>query len=374
MTNSSLSSSTPRLSAYAGNDLASTRDIPVPDQFAEVPTLALPEPRALATGECGPRAVSATVRKAGSVASCRAYRFRVASSAAIDGTMELFGEMSTQHEIDEDSTLILLLAGGSNNSSYWDWPLDPERHSFVRHATNAGFVTLNLDRPGYGKSDRPDPTRMDFRAQAEAVRQVMAQLKSGAIGHRFKKVVVNGNSMGGMVAWHSVVDPSPADAVIVSGVGHGLSDLAMDMVLNALQPVEEHPSFGLGCGLLPGYFIRRLSPALPASGHDLYTLLFQDTVMLAELKAIKPDSENVEITKGIRVPVLFALGRHDLRWCTTTGDCSTDPVFLNEPQKYRPETDVTTFLVPEAGHLINKDPGAHFFFEKTIAWLQERGF
>jgi len=188
------------MSAYAGHGGASAQATPAMEPLAQAPAMSLPEPRALAEGDFGPRAVSASVNKAGTGISCRAYRFRVAAPAAPGGAMELFAEMATRHAIDEDSTLILLMAGGSNNGSYWDWPLDPERHSFVRHATRAGFVTLNLDRPGYGKSDRPDPTRMDFRQQADAIRQVVAQLKSGALGHRFKRVIVNGHSMGGMVA------------------------------------------------------------------------------------------------------------------------------------------------------------------------------
>ncbi|WP_342131256.1 alpha/beta hydrolase [Hydrogenophaga sp. OTU3427] len=373
MTTSSLFTASPRLSTYSGHRVATTHMESAADaQPAQ--TISLPQPPAAAPGALGTREVSASVRKAATGASCKAYRFRVATTATPSGTMELFAEMATQHEIHEDSTLILLMAGGSNNGTYWDWPLDPARHSFVKHATGAGFVTLNLDRPGYGKSDRPDPTLMDFRCQADAIRQVVVQLKSGAIGHKFKRVIVNGHSMGGMVAWHTAVHPTPIDAVIVSGVGHGLSDMAMDAVRHALQPVEEHPSFGLGSGLEPGYFIKRLSPDVPTSAHDLYTTLFQDTVMLAELQAIKPDSENLAITRGIRVPVLFALGRRDLRWCTTTGDCATDPVYVDEPENYTEGTDVSAFIVPEAGHLINKDPGAPFFFEKVIAWMQLRGF
>lgn len=366
------SGAAPRMYAYTGDRSATPPVMPAANLPS--PALHLPQPPALAPGAFGPREVSDSVLKASTGASCKAYRFKVATTADPSGAMELFAEMATQHEIREDSTLILLMAGGSNNGSYWDWPLEPDKHSFVKHATAAGFVTLNLDRPGYGKSDRPDPKVMDFRHQADAIRQVVAHLKSGAIGHRFNRVIVNGHSMGGMVAWHVAVHPTPADAVIVSGVGHDLSSMAMDAVFNALQPVEEHPCFGLGSGLEPGYFIKRLSSELPTSGHDFYTTLFQDTVMLAELHAIKPDSEDYGITRGIRVPVLFALGQQDLRWCTTTGDCATDPVFVDEPGKYLEDTDFTAFIVPEAGHLINKDPGAIFFFEKAILWMQSRGF
>lgn len=363
---------TPRLSSYSGDRETSS------PATAHAPTLQaplqLPTPPDFEPGAPGPRAASPSVFKAATGASYRAYRFRVTSPTDPDDTLELFGEMATQTDIRDDSTVVLLLAGGSNNGTYWDWPLEPALHSFVKHATDAGFVTLNLDRPGYGKSDRPDPTTMDFRRQADAIRQVVEHLKSGAIGHKFRRVVINGNSMGGMVAWHAAAHPTPADAVIVSGVGHDLSTKAMGAVSNALQPAEEHPSFGLGSGLAPGYFIKRLSPDLPATGHDFYTTLFQDTVMLAELRSIQTDSQDHSITRNIHVPVLFALGRHDLRWCSTTGDCETDPVFLQEPRYYREETDFTAMLIPDAGHLINKDPGAGFFFEKAIDWMQSRGF
>lgn len=372
MATASPSPDTQRLSAYTNH----LKPAPSGDHAAgSLPEpLPLPEPPPLAPGSPGARAVSASVRKAATGVSCRAYRFRVTTGGDGSDTMELFGELAIQHPLREDSTLVLLMAGGSNNTTYWDWPLHPERHSFVKHATAAGFATLNLDRPGYGKSDRPDPTTMDFRTQARAIRQVVEQLKNGAVGHRFKRVVVNGHSMGGMVAWHTAVHPSPADAVIVSGVGHDQPGMSMDAVFAAVQPVEEHPSYGLGTGLRPGYFVKRLSPDLPATGHDFYTSVLQDTVMLAELQAIKPDSEDYAITRGIRIPTLFAIGQHDLRWCCTTGDCATDPVFVKEHEKYAPGTDLTRFIVPQAGHLINKDPGAGFFFEKTIAWMVSRGF
>lgn len=372
MTATSTPPGTRRLSAYTTHTATAAHR--TPDIGGRAEALLLPDPVPVAPGAPGARAVSASVLKRSTGASYRAYRFRVATQDDGGGTMELFGEMATQHPLRDDSTLVLLLAGGSNNTTYWDWPLHPERHSFVQHATAAGFVTLNLDRPGYGKSDRPDPTTMDFRTQAQAIRQVVEQLKNGAVGHRFRRVIVNGHSMGGMVAWHTAVHPTPADAVIVSGVGHDQPGMSMDAVFNAVQPVEEHPSYGLGTGLLPGYFVKRLSPELPATGHDFYTSLLQDTVMLAELQAIKPDSEDYSITRGIRIPTLFAIGQHDLRWCCTTGDCATDPVFVNEHQKYAEGTDFTRVLIPDAGHLINKDPGAGFFFEQAIGWMKARGF
>lgn len=336
--------------------------------------IALPEPPRLTQENARGARASSTVRYGKiSDASCRAYRFPVRMPGT-DEAIELHGELATRLPLDQISCLQVLLAGGSNNGSYWDWPLEPEAHSFVRHATKHGFATLNLDRPGYGKSEHPDPTRTDFASQGDAVRQVVRQLKEGALGHSFKKVVLNGHSMGGMVAWHAASGSDLVDAVIVSGVGHNLSDEAMRYVNANIVPIEEHPSYGLGLPWAPGYFARPISDHPPTDAVDFLTCMLQDTVMAAELFSMVPDSRNAAITRGIRAPVLFALGEKDLRWCTTTGDCRTDPAFLEEAKYYQSDVDFTSCVVPNCGHLTNKDPGAYQFFETVTDWLRRRGF
>lgn len=360
---------TEKLASYS---MRGTVEIPTREErIPPVEPVALPQPPGLPAGRRSPRATSDTVWRTTSAAWCRSYRFPV-HLPHTDGAIELHGELATQVPLDKVSSIQVLLAGGSNNGSYWDWPLEPEAHSYVRHATARGFATLNLDRPGYGKSDRPDPTRTDFAAQGEAVRQVVQQLKDGSLGHRFDKVVLNGHSMGGMVAWHAASGSELADAVVVSGVGHNLSDEAMMFVNANAVPVEDHPMFGLGVPWPKGYFARPISQVPPATAVDFYTCMLQDTVMAAELSAIVTDSRNPDITRAIRVPVLFALGEKDLRWCTSTGDCRTDPAFLDEARFYEPGVDFTSFLVPDCGHLTNKDPGAHHFFERVTSWLRDR--
>ncbi|MDO8776284.1 MAG: alpha/beta hydrolase [Burkholderiaceae bacterium] len=336
--------------------------------------ISLPDPVAVAGINGQPKATSGTTNKTNSGASCRTYKFPVRLDPQSDETIEVSGELATRRPLGEDTTIQVLLAGGSNNGAYWDWPLEPEVYSYVRHATIEGFATLNLDRPGYGKSDHPDPTKLDFSVQGYVVQQVIEYLKEGALGHKFKRVVLNGHSMGGAVAWRAASGYSGVDAVIVSGVGHNIADSAMQAVHGALEPIETHPGYGLGTGWAPGYFIRRLTPDLPKSAAEWYTAMLQDTVMIAELKAIVSDSKDYSITRNINVPILFALGQRDLRWCTSTLDCATDPAFLLEPDYYKPDADFSAFIVPNAGHLTNKDPGARFFFERVTTWLRERGF
>ncbi|WP_454763609.1 alpha/beta hydrolase [Cupriavidus campinensis] len=360
-----------KIAAYSGAKAVELKQSNISiDEFENLSGLELPE------GGSGlpVRATSKTVFDKSSGVFYRTYKFSVKLDPDSEERTELHGELATTQDITANTTVQVLVAGGSNNGIYWDWPMNPEVHSYVRYATKMGFVTLNLDRPGYGKSDRPNPELMDFATQGYMVGQVIDQLKQGALGHKFSKIVLNGHSMGGMVAWHCASKHHGADAVIVSGVGHNLSEEAMRIVRAAVQPIENHPGYGRGMGWEPGYFARTMSSKVPESAVDLFTLLLQDTVMIAELNTMERDSKDYSITENIRVPVLFALGQYDKRWCVSAGECSLDPVFLNESKYYSPEIDFTSFIVPQAGHLINKDPGAPIFFQAVSEWLQKRGF
>ncbi|MGT2509387.1 alpha/beta hydrolase [Cupriavidus basilensis] len=360
-----------RIATYSGaKDVDSRQPTASNEDFENVLNLDLPAGKS----NFPVRFTSKTVFDKKSGIFYRTYKFSVKLNPNSEERVELHGELAATEDITADTTVQLLLAGGSNNGIYWDWPMNSEVHSYVRYATKLGFATLNLDRPGYGKSDRPDPQLMDFATQGYMVGQVIDQLKEGALGHKFSKVVLNGHSMGGMVAWHCASKHRGVDAVIVSGVGHNLSAEAMGIVRAAAQPIEDHPAYGRGMGWAPGYFARAMSPNLPESAVDLFTLLLQDTVMIAELNTMERDSKDYSITENIRVPVLFALGQYDKRWCVSASECSLDPVFLNEGKYYFPGVDFTSFIVPQAGHLINKDPGAPIFFQAVSEWLQKRGF
>ena len=320
-----------------------------------------------------PRATSDATNVTNSGAWCRTYRFPVKMSPTSTDCYEVFGDFCTNQPLTDETTVQILLAGGSNNTTYWDWPLDPDNHSYVRHATRSGFAVLNVDRLGYGKSDHPDPTKIDFPVGGYVVHQLVQYLKEGALGHKFKKVVLNGNSLGGMVAWYAASQHQSADAVIVSGVGHNFSELALKAVLSAVQPVEENPRYGRGLGWKPGYLVRTLTPTAPESGHDWYTEYLGDTVTIAELQTLMDASRDYSITRNIKVPVLFAMGHHDVRWCTTTGDCTTDPVFTTESSYYGPLARFESFIVPNSGHLTNKSLGAKVFYEKIDTWLHSHG-
>src|SRR5262245_18319792 len=49
----------------------------------------------------------------------------------------------------------VLVHGGSYNQTYWDWPQDGAKYSYVRRALADGRATFAYDRLGVGKSSKP---------------------------------------------------------------------------------------------------------------------------------------------------------------------------------------------------------------------------
>jgi Lysophospholipase len=336
-------------------------------------------------------------------ASCQAYHFTVRQSPSGD-PHQVYGELCARGEVTEDTPVQVLLHGGAYDHSYWDWPYKPEKYSYVRHATQAGFATLNLDRLGYGRSDRPDPERLGFEAGAEVVHQVVRYLRDGALGPRFRTVVLNGHSMGGLVAERAAAHGG-VDAVIISGIGPDVGGDAEDEEDEAGGPAGEGPGGASGQGdpyypfhpatqdpkfadasWAKGYYTTRpgTRPAIflaegtyeqPVAG---YEESLKDTLTAAELRAVRggPDDEDDPGERGERggsrreatesaaprVPTLYALGRKDLIACARTRDCAAIPGMRD-----------AAYLVPRSGHSINVSKGAPDFFRHTISWLAGQG-
>jgi pimeloyl-ACP methyl ester carboxylesterase len=150
-------------------------------------------------------------------AQCRDYWFPVTQTAGDSTTYRVFGRLCASGS-PESRTVQVLLHGGTYNHTYWDWPLDPARYSYVEAATRAGFATLALDRLGYGYSDHPASWAMDYDANAWVVHQVVQYLRGGAVGRPFERVMLVGHSVGGFTTFTAAGRyPHDADGIIVSG-------------------------------------------------------------------------------------------------------------------------------------------------------------
>ncbi|GAA5176190.1 alpha/beta hydrolase [Pseudonocardia eucalypti] len=322
--------------------------------------------------------VSAEPAESPSGADCKNIWFRVRQFASAPANQRVFGQLCHRGELSADTPVQILIHGGSYNHAYWDWPYQPGKYSYVDAATKAGFATLNIDRLGYGHSDHPNPLTLDFNVAGFVTHQLVQALRSGEVGPKFRKVVLNGHSMGGLTAQHAASEFHDVDAVIVTGVGHNFAPKGIAQVADKFYPADIDPKF-LGRGYPPGYLTTLpgnraktfVAPAKYDPKIEAYEERLKDTLSPTELTGITADSYNHSITRNIRVPVLYAIGQHDLIWCPTTQDCNTDPQARDEANYYRKGL-YTRYVVPGSSHSINVTLAAPDFYRETFRWLAEQ--
>jgi len=108
---------------------------------ALVALLALPLITGAAAGGSGPPGGSAGAAKH----HCRRLRLPVAVAAGQPASYQVAGTLCTPGST-RGRTLQVLVPGAGVDQHYWDFPYRPERYSYVRAATSAGYATLNIDR------------------------------------------------------------------------------------------------------------------------------------------------------------------------------------------------------------------------------------
>lgn len=312
-------------------------------------------------------------------ADCKDLSFPVRQFEGDQNVQQVFGQFCSRGEIDESTPVQVLIHGGSYNHAYWDWPYESDKYSYVAAATQQGYATLNIDRLGYGRSDRPLPVTLDFRVAGYVTHQLVQYLRAGAVGPQFQKVILNGHSMGGLTAQREASAYKDVDGVIVTGVGHNFAPKGIAQVADKFYPADLDSRFQ--GKIPPGYLT-----TLPGNRADTFVRpgdydpgiepveeQLKDTLSPTELTGITTDSYDASITRGIEAPVLYALGQHDLIWCPTTEDCNTDPQFAAEGSFYGPEAEYTSYVVPDSSHSVNVTKSAPQFYQETFRWLDDKG-
>lgn len=303
---------------------------------------------------------------------CRDVMF-TPSVASVDDA-QLHATVCSSRPLADGLPVQILLHGGAYDHRYWDWPHDPERYSYVLAAVRRGYVTVNLDRLGYGASTRPDGRRLTFEMGAEAVIGVILALEDGDLGMQPGPIILNGHSMGGIVAEHVAARHEGIAALIVSGLpnipaGHHDDD-----------DRQGGPPRGDGPPFVPAVSDPRFATEPWAEGYmttapGVRTRLFhaegmvdpeiaeleeawKDTLSQAELTSVMSGGSHRPAFTG---PALYVLGRHDAIACQGQ-DCAAR--FAG--------TD-WHLIVDGAGHSLNLSLAAPTFFDATFDWLQAQG-
>lgn len=283
-------------------------------------------------------------------------------------------------------TVQLLVHGITTNHLYWDFPIDNAYYSYVRAATAAGYATFNVDRLGAGASTRPPSPAVNISSGTVALHSVVQQLRSGAVGRAFSRVLWVGHSFGAMLAWTEVARYHDVDGVIVTGALHNVSpSFVQNALATASIPANLDPHFA-GLGLDDGY----LTTLSGTRGNLLYFAptadprviavdeANKDTVTLAELATglplIQAPDANTSPSRLIDVPVLDVIGQHDADFCAADAvDCSSlESVQRIEAPYYSPEAQLQIILVPATGHALNLHRTAPLWYAVGLTWALHR--
>jgi pimeloyl-ACP methyl ester carboxylesterase len=312
--------------------------------------------------------------KSGSGATCGDYMFQVSLSAGQPKSYHLFGRLCHQGAV-EGKTLQVLVNGGTYDHTYWDFPYAPGKYSYVKWASDAGYVTLNLDRLGYGYSSHADPLGSNFAMQGWAVHQVIQEIRAGQLGANFYRIVLAGHSMGSFTAWDEAGTYHDVDGVIITGAEHTANPVKLSQVIAAiLEPAQLDARFaslplgyfttfpGMRCQTL--FYLPNTDPNVCAEDEAT-----KSTVSTAEIADIAPAVLNTTLSDSINVPVLMVDGQYDTFYCL--GSC-TDEYAKAQGADYASAPCYDSFILPNSGHDVNLELNSTEWFMRANSWVQDR--
>ncbi|WP_043725751.1 alpha/beta hydrolase [Kutzneria sp. 744] len=277
------------------------------------------------------------------------------------------------------SAVQLLVHGGTYNSAYWDLPYQPDQYSYQRDMAKHGYATFAVDVLGAGQSSHPLSLPLTVWAEAEALHEVIGQLRNGAVGGiRFGKVVIVGHSVGSGIVASEASTYKDVDGVILTGVTH----------------IPSIPALGLGAalGLIPAFLSSVQNPGDPlyfttkpgARAPLFYNTADADPQVIAADEATKDQVSVpgmgtvavfgivVPVTLGINVPVFQAVGSQDVLFCGLLAlrDCSSaSSLRAQEAPFYSSAAKLSVYVLPSAGHSLALHRNAGGYRDATRAWL-----
>jgi pimeloyl-ACP methyl ester carboxylesterase len=273
------------------------------------------------------------------------------------------------------TTVQVLVPGGTYTSGYWDIPVDSGTRSVTRAMNAAGVATMAVDRIGSGRSSKPLSLLVDVPSQAQAVHQVIGNLRA-----RFAKVLLGGHSIGSAIAMVEAGTYRDVDGLLITGMTHQWDYVRAVPALTNLIPASLDPRLALR-GLDAGYLttapgtrytmFHAPGPNIPAvidldeSTKDVVsTNEFVTTALMSNL--VLPASTN------ITAPVMMVQTSADY-FCGTPplgADCSSPEALVASERPFYPKVPrLNAFVINGYGHVFNFDADdAASYHAAVTAW------
>lgn len=272
----------------------------------------------------------------------------------------------------------VLVHGGSYNRSYWDWPQDNEKYSYVKRALADGRATFAYDRIGAGENERPPSALVTVTTDAYVLHQVVQWARQD-----HDTVNLISHSIGGIVAMEEAARYDDVDTLVVTGMLHGIGiGVSGALTFNHFYPALLDEAFQ-GRLVDPGwvttvpgtrkssfFYEKTADPDVIAYDEAHKDVTTETTLVTTMLQNKLPPLLNP--SARIRVPVLTMVGDHDDMFCDLLLDC-TNPkaVYANEKPFYASAESLTVEVVPETGHDLTLHPSSGHSYELIADWLAD---
>jgi pimeloyl-ACP methyl ester carboxylesterase len=276
----------------------------------------------------------------------------------------------------------VLTAGATYNGTYWDWPQQPARYSYVRKTLGAGRATVSYDRLGSGASSHPVSTDITMDADAFVLHEIVQVLR--LIG--YQQVNSVGHSYGSGIAMREASVYRDVNRLVLTGYLHAGRN---PVVAAATYPANQDPLFA-GRGLDGGYLT-----TTPAAGGNVSGRQAAFYSASAEQAVIDFDDQHKDLVSStgfggyfadkaappavnpssqITVPVLLIDGRQDAVFCFNADlgglDCNNSAaLYGHEAPYYARAASLALVVVPSSGHDLNLHPSAGDSFAVIDEWL-----
>jgi pimeloyl-ACP methyl ester carboxylesterase len=304
-------------------------------------------------------------------------RLPVALSPGDPKNEEIAATLTLPPEQTRKPVVQLLVHGITYGQYYYDFPYKPDQYSYVTHATEAGYPTLNIDRIGYSKSSHPAPEQLTLDANAFVLHQLIQALHAGEIrAVAGEDVMLVGHGYGALTAVKHQAQYGDADYLILTGYTQQYAHaqnlpahLTPSETLPAYQ--DDTPRFN---GLSPGY-----RTTTPGTRDIYYYTSNADSTVIAVDDRHKQTVTDAELTTAtdvldasldVTVPVLEIVGDQDAVFCgmnpctAPLGATTTEPILW--------PADFTMEVLPATGHAVFLHHTAPTAFSTIKTWMNNQ--
>lgn len=290
---------------------------------------------------------------------------------------EIAGTLTLPPEGQRKPVVQLLIHGITYARYYNDFPYEPDKYSYVQHAADAGYPTLNIDRIGIGESSHPPAQLVTMDTNSHTIHQIVQKLRAGEISDEsFDEVMLVGHSYGSMISATVQARYQDADYVILTGFSQSYGQGAPFTApfrsgLYPAQTDDKWDTHDRPPGYLttrPGY--RRRFYYEPGTEDRVIEIDEQEKQTVTDMEFATIPSEfpsSLEVDE----PVLLINGDQDAYFCGVQ-NCSDDTgVSLTEDTLW-PNADFTFEVTPGVGHDIYLHKRGDEAIATMLDWADEQ--